>query len=96
MDDIAEQCEDLNVAQDFVTIGGLPVITTSLLSQTPDIVWRAADIVAILTQNLPKCQEEAHANNIMNLIVPLLQHDNDKVQGTLLPLDALIHARLQP
>jgi trimethylamine:corrinoid methyltransferase-like protein len=81
MDDIAEQCEDLNVAQDFVTIGGLPVITTSLLSSTPDIVWRAADIVAILTQNHPKCQEQSHANNIMNLVVPLLKHDNNKVRA---------------
>eukprot|EP00045_Choanoeca_perplexa_P004833 m.40937 g.40937 ORF g.40937 m.40937 type:complete len:333 (-) comp12791_c0_seq1:24-1022(-) len=80
MDDIAEQCEDLNVAQDFVTIGGLPVITTNLLSTTPEVKWRAADIVAILTENHPKCQEQSHANNIMSLVVPLLKHDNDKVR----------------
>jgi len=76
---IADECEDINVAADFAKLGGFAPVMTFLKDVSPELQWRAADVVASLTQNCPAGLEKAKEHGFLQLIMPLLDSAHDKV-----------------
>lgn len=76
---MADECEDINIAQDFAKIGGLSIVTTYLFHDEPEFQWRAAAIIISLSQNFPAGQQLALENDVMLRLVNLLETSHDKV-----------------
>lgn len=51
-----------------------------LRGSSPGLQWRAADVVASLTQNCPAGQVQAREHGFLDLVVPLLDSADDKVR----------------
>lgn len=76
---VAEECEDINVAQDFAKLGGMPLLLEWLGSGDAEILAHAASVVASLTQNNPGGLADVQAHNIFPFLRPLLRHEDEKV-----------------
>eukprot|EP00055_Hartaetosiga_balthica_P013724 m.71578 g.71578 ORF g.71578 m.71578 type:complete len:361 (+) comp8355_c0_seq3:125-1207(+) len=79
MEIIAEEVEDLNIAEDFITMNGIASIKALLYSTNPEFQWRAATIVAHMTQNNPKCQSAAANHNLVEVVLPLVEGERKDV-----------------
>lgn len=77
---IAEEVEDINVAQDFVLINGIIPILGCLQSTAPGIQWRAAHVIANLAQNNPTVQVALSEAAVLPHIVSLLSVHDDIVR----------------
>lgn len=78
---ISEEVEDINVAQDFISINGIVPIIGALQHPSPEMQWRAAEVLAHLAQNNPTAQEAiAQDGRVMDLVVSLLSSEEDRVR----------------
>jgi len=80
LETISYECEDMNVAGDFSKLGAMPPLLNCLQSNNPELMWRAADVVASLTQNCPEGLQQARDNNLFAYLRPLLIHPDEKVR----------------
>jgi len=74
------------VYADFQKIGGLHILPSLLKSSHSGIRWRAAALIATLTQNNPYCQQEVLN---MQLLPLLLQIVNSSSEDELVRIKAL-------
>lgn len=85
---IAEECEDLNIAQDFATLGGIPVLNTYLYCSQEEFQWRAAAILQSLTQNLERGLDIVREQRYIQRLVELLTSADSQVCHAVSPLKA--------
>lgn len=67
------------MAQDFAKLGGTAPVLACLSSDNPELQWRAADVLANLTQNFPLALNQAQDNDYFSLLRPLLIRPEEKV-----------------
>jgi len=59
LDQILDLVDNIDIANDFLKMGGFEVLKPLLTSQIDGMRWRSADLVAELVQNNPVCQRGA-------------------------------------
>ncbi|XP_071440966.1 hsp70-binding protein 1 [Hetaerina americana] len=79
LETVAGCVENLDVANDFHKIGGFTVFEPCLLSCHPSLQWKAANVMAELTQNNPYCQERAIELNLLSILLKLLDHSRNEL-----------------
>ncbi|XP_044579854.1 hsp70-binding protein 1-like isoform X1 [Cotesia glomerata] len=72
---IASYVDSIDIANDFYKIGGFGLIGACLNSPHSTIRWRAADVIAELTQNNPFCQEKILAMGLMPILLEMVDSD---------------------
>ncbi|XP_046383047.1 hsp70-binding protein 1-like [Ischnura elegans] len=71
--------ENLDVANDFHKIGGFTVFEPCLHSCHPSLQWKAANVIAELTQNNPYCQERAIEMDFLPMLLKLLDQSHNEL-----------------
>ncbi|XP_067015204.1 hsp70-binding protein 1 [Anabrus simplex] len=78
---IADWVDNLDTANDFYKIGGFVIFRPCLDSAHSSLRWRAAEIIAELTQNNPFCQEKILEAGLLPPLLALLDSDpNEQVR----------------
>ena len=72
LDELDDRVLTLDNSADFWTVGGFPPLLASLSSVYPSIRWRAAQALATICQNNPKCQKYAYDANALTPLLRLL------------------------
>lgn len=75
---IANYVDNIDIANDFHKIGGFCIFRPCLDSSHGSLRWRAAEIIAELTQNNPYCQERVLEAGLLPVLLSLV--DVDPVQ----------------
>ena len=70
LDELDDRVLSLDNAVDLHTVGGFPPLLACLSSSHASIRWRAAQALATICQNNPRCQQFAHD---LHAVTPLLQ-----------------------
>jgi hsp70-interacting protein len=63
---------------DFHKIGGFHLLPLLLRAQHSGFRWRAADLVATLTQNNPYCQQEILSIQLLPLLLQLVDNSAEE------------------
>ncbi|BES95053.1 HSP70 Hypothetical protein protein [Nesidiocoris tenuis] len=77
LDVIIEHVDNLDNANVFVRLEGFPTLAECLESPHPSIRWRAAEIVAICTQNNYFSQAKAMEMRLLEPLVAMTDRDSD-------------------
>ncbi|XP_011301875.1 hsp70-binding protein 1 [Fopius arisanus] len=72
---IAEYIDSTDIANDFYKIGGFSIFGHCLNSPHASIRWKAADIIAELTQNNPFCQDKVLEMGLMPILLGMVDSD---------------------
>lgn len=72
---IADYVDNMDIANDFYKIGGFAIFGPCLNSNHSSLRWRAADIIAELTQNNPYCQEKVLEAGLMPMLLNMVDTD---------------------
>ncbi|XP_015114402.1 hsp70-binding protein 1 isoform X2 [Diachasma alloeum] len=72
---IAEYVDSIDIANDFYKIGGFSIFGPCLNSPHASIRWKAADIIAELTQNNPFCQNKILEMGLMPILLGMVDSD---------------------
>lgn len=75
---IADFVDNIDVANDFYKIGGFAIFGACLNSPHSGIRWKAADIIAELTQNNPFCQERILEMGLMPILLGMVDTDDSE------------------
>ncbi|XP_046420526.1 hsp70-binding protein 1-like [Neodiprion fabricii] len=75
LDVIANYVDNMDTANDFYKIGGFAIFEPCLNSKYSSHRWRAADIIAELTQNNPYCQEKVLEFGLMPTLLHMVDTD---------------------
>lgn len=78
LQEISTHVDNIDTANDFYKIGGFCIFRPCLDSAHGSLRWRAADIIADLTQNNPYCQERVLEAGLLPVLLSLV--DVDPVQ----------------
>ncbi|XP_012285893.1 hsp70-binding protein 1 isoform X2 [Orussus abietinus] len=76
---IADFVGNIDLANDFYKIGGFPILKSCLNSTHSSIRWRAAEIIAELTQNNPFCQEKILEAELMPILLNMVDSDESEL-----------------
>jgi len=68
-------CEDIDMANDFVKLGGLKMIEHLFKNGGAEIRWRAADVFATCVQNNPVSQEAAMKIEFVPTLLSFIDND---------------------
>ncbi|XP_048780054.1 hsp70-binding protein 1-like isoform X2 [Ostrea edulis] len=82
LEEVIEWCENLDFAADFYKIGGYPVLKELMKHKTADIRWNTLELVAVLVQNHPFCQEMALKENLLTQMLNTLDTDDNATVKT--------------
>jgi len=75
LQEIATYVDSMDIANDFHKIGGFCIFRPCLNSAHGSLRWRAADIIAELTQNNPYCQERVLEADLLPVLLSLVNVD---------------------
>ncbi|XP_043282161.1 hsp70-binding protein 1 [Venturia canescens] len=75
---IADSVDNMDIANDFYKIGGFAIFGPCLNSPHSSIRWKAADIIAELTQNNPFCQERILEMGLMPILLSMVDTDDSE------------------
>ncbi|CAH0393840.1 unnamed protein product [Bemisia tabaci] len=81
-DTLAEFVDGIDAANDFFKLGGFAVFKPCLSSKHDSIRWRAASIIADLTQNNPFCQQHILEAGFIPILLDLISNDPDEKTQT--------------
>ena len=73
---LCDYVDNLDYAKDFHKLGGYSIFASCFSSPHNEIRWRAANLIAELTQNNPYCQEAAVNEGILAQLLNLLDKDS--------------------
>jgi len=68
------------IISDFHRIGGFHILPLLLSSGHAELRWRAADLIATLTQNNPYCQNAVLEAKLLPMLVKLLDDASEDEQ----------------
>ncbi len=74
LDELDDRVLTLDNAADFWTVGGFPPLLAALRSPHPSVAWRAAQCLATLCQNNPRCQRYAYDSDALTPLLHTLAH----------------------
>jgi hsp70-interacting protein len=74
---IADKVESIDNAQDFITIGGLPIIFNFLQTKETVLQWRAADVLSVVVQNNPRCQSQVFVAGGLEILMHAIEDSQD-------------------
>ena len=72
LDELDDRVLTMDNASDFWTVGGFPPLLAALSSSHPTIRWRAAQALATMCQNNPKCQKYAYDTDVLTPLLRIL------------------------
>ncbi|XP_033326531.1 hsp70-binding protein 1 [Megalopta genalis] len=72
---IADYVDNVDIANDFYKIGGFSIFGPCLNSPHNNIRWRAADVIAELTQNNPFCQNKFLETGLFPVLLKIIDTD---------------------
>ncbi|KAF7988293.1 hypothetical protein HCN44_009938 [Aphidius gifuensis] len=72
---IVNYVDSMDMANDFYKIGGFAIFGPCLNSPHSTIRWKAADIIAEVTQNNPYCQEKILEMGLMPILLGMVDTD---------------------
>ena len=72
LDELDDRVLTLDNSADFWTVGGFPPLLAALRSSYPSIRWRAAQALATICQNNPKCQRFAYSADALTPLIHIL------------------------
>lgn len=72
---ISDFVDNIDVANDFYKIGGFSIFGPCLNSPHSSIRWRAADVIAVLAQNNPFCQERFLETGLFPILLNSIDTD---------------------
>ncbi|XP_034952564.1 hsp70-binding protein 1 [Chelonus insularis] len=72
---IASYVDSMDVAVDFYKIGGFGILGACLNSPHDSIRWKAADVIAELTQNNPYCQDKILQMGLVPILLSMVDTD---------------------
>ncbi|XP_049839749.1 hsp70-binding protein 1 isoform X3 [Schistocerca gregaria] len=75
LDTITQHVDNMDTANDFHKIGGFCIFHPCLDSAHSSLRWRAAEIIAELTQNNPYCQQRILEANLLQPLLNLVDND---------------------
>ncbi|XP_046980231.1 hsp70-binding protein 1 isoform X1 [Schistocerca americana] len=75
LDTITQHVDNMDTANDFHKIGGFCIFHPCLDSAHSSLRWRAAEIIAELTQNNPYCQQRILEANLLQPLLNLIDND---------------------
>lgn len=75
LEKIADYVDSMDIANDFYKIGGFSIFGPCLNSPHSSIRWRAADIIAELSQNNPFCQDKVLETNLFSTLLNMVDSD---------------------
>lgn len=75
---IADYVDSIDIANDFHKMGGFDIFQPCLYSAHGSIRWKAADIIAELTQNNPYCQDKIVEMGLMRILLGMVDFDPDE------------------
>lgn len=83
LEEVRDWCEEVDIAVDFLKIGGLSVLTSVYHDQSAEIRWRCLDLIATVVQNNPNCQMVAlNKDGFVSDLLELLDNDPDGLVQT--------------
>ncbi|KAL7826668.1 hypothetical protein AOLI_G00318770 [Acnodon oligacanthus] len=78
LDYLSDLCENLDNARDLMKMGGLDVCLSRCLSHSEaGIRWRAAQLIASCSQNMPEVQEYLLQQGALRTLLQLIDHDSN-------------------
>ncbi|GLH13986.1 Uncharacterized protein GBIM_18445 [Gryllus bimaculatus] len=81
LETISDYVDNMDTANDFHKIGGFCIFRPCLGSAHSSLRWRAAEIIAELTQNNPYCQERILEAQLLPVLSSLVDNDpNEQVK----------------
>lgn len=78
LEQIASYVDSIDTANDFHKIGGFCIFRLCLDSAHGSLRWRAAEIIAELTQNNPYCQERVLEAGLLPVLLSLVDVDHNQ------------------
>ncbi|MCJ1296986.1 hypothetical protein MMC34_008555 [Xylographa carneopallida] len=72
LDELDDRVLTLDNSADFFTVGGFPPLLAALRSTHPSIRWRAAQALATICQNNPRCQKYAYETDALTALLHML------------------------
>ncbi|XP_078036893.1 hsp70-binding protein 1 [Augochlora pura] len=75
LEGIADYVDNVDIANDFYKIGGFSIFGPCLNSPHSNIRWRAADVIAELTQNNPFCQDKFLETGLFPVLLKIIDTD---------------------
>ena len=88
LDELDDRVLTLDNSVDFWTVGGFPPLLASLSSSYPSIRWRAAQALATICQNNPKCQKYAYDSDALTPLLSILATTPDSSSAAATPASA--------
>nr|ATD13049.1 hsp70-binding protein 1 [Mizuhopecten yessoensis] len=82
IEEIMEWCENIDLAIDFHKIGGYEVLAKQFDHSEPEVRWNALELLGILVQNNPYCQEAAIKHGLLPLALQIIDNDNNATVRT--------------
>ncbi|XP_063974999.1 hsp70-binding protein 1-like isoform X2 [Diachasmimorpha longicaudata] len=73
---ITENVDDIDIARDFYKVGGFRILKPCLNSPHASIRWKAADLIAALSQNALFCQNEIVQMDILPILLNMVDSDS--------------------
>ncbi|XP_017303441.2 hsp70-binding protein 1-like isoform X1 [Diaphorina citri] len=77
LDNLSDYVCSIDYANDFLKMGGLPVLQPLLEGSDPELRWRAAETVADIVQNNPFSQNFIIQTDFLNLLLTSIEHDSN-------------------
>ncbi|ESN90480.1 hypothetical protein HELRODRAFT_166151 [Helobdella robusta] len=78
LEELACFCEDIDLANDFYKIGGFDIFPLLLNGSDESLKWKAAELLAVLIQNNPFCQEKVlDGGIILEILLQKLKNENE-------------------
>ncbi|KAK3920316.1 Hsp70-binding protein 1 [Frankliniella fusca] len=72
LETITDTVDNVDLANDFHKIGGFDVILPCLTSPHTSLQWRAAELIAELTQNNPYCQSRVLSSGLFTTLLEMV------------------------
>ncbi|KAK7486418.1 hypothetical protein BaRGS_00022342 [Batillaria attramentaria] len=76
LQELQEWCEQIDFAVDFHKMGGFPILPKVFAHSDSDIRWRGLELVAVLVQNNPYCQERILEAQLLPELLRILDTDS--------------------
>ncbi|KAL8611757.1 hypothetical protein ACOMHN_009439 [Nucella lapillus] len=77
LEDIFDWCESIDIAMDFVKIGGFSILHELLTNSDPEFRAQGFRLVGVLVQNNPRCQEAAVTEDLLPTMLTVLRAEQD-------------------
>lgn len=78
---VLEYIDDIDIANDFHKIGGFMMLYPCLKCQHPKIRAGGCELLAVLCQNNPYCQQVVLDNEFIPMLLNLIEKDEDRTVG---------------